>query len=263
MPFNSKYTGSQVEGLLDKVNNGNIDVWLPSVTASGQLSWTKSSSQTAPTVRNITGPTGPTGSQGNTGPTGPKGANGGVGATGPTGPQGATGPTGPTNIQTIDLLRVELGKDVLSDYSGVYFIKKLQIEAPSMGQALMTAYGSKAIIPFCHGIVLAGLNHTWGYEGCLDVNAAGRNGEKKWLIPFPLSYVTRATYQIELLYSNKGYSFTVFALKEDEVDFDYLIQDGTVELRLTMFYIQEQGVLTQINGSPSDLDISVKLLSLW
>lgn len=110
MAFQSKYTGSQVEALLDKVNTGTLDVWLPSVTTAGQISWTKSNSQTVPATRNIMGPVGPTGPQGAgggigpIGPTGPKGDNGGqgpVGPTGPTGPQGSggagsIGPTGPT-----------------------------------------------------------------------------------------------------------------------------------------------------------------------
>lgn len=119
MAFNSKYTGAQVEALLDKVNTGVLDVWLPSVDTSGNLSWTKSASSTVPTTRNIkgpigptgptgltgvAGPTGPTGPQGNTGPTGPQGQpgnpgdDGKVGPTGPTGPTGpsSTGPTGPT-----------------------------------------------------------------------------------------------------------------------------------------------------------------------
>lgn len=110
MAFQSKYTGSQVEALLDKVNTGTLDVWLPSVTTAGQISWTKSNSQTVPATRNIMGPVGPTGPQGvgggigPIGPTGPKGDNGGqgpVGPTGPTGPQGSggagsIGPTGPT-----------------------------------------------------------------------------------------------------------------------------------------------------------------------
>lgn len=130
MAFNSKYTGAQVEALLDKVNTGVLDVWLPSVDTSGNLSWTKSASSTVPTTRNIkgsigptgptgltgvAGPTGPTGPQGNTGPTGPQGqpgnpgADGKVGPTGPTGPQGPggagsvgpTGPTGPTGAPAI------------------------------------------------------------------------------------------------------------------------------------------------------------------
>lgn len=102
MAFNSKYTGAQVEALLDKVNAGNLDVWLPSVDTSGNLSWSKSSSSTAPTTRNIrgpqgaSGPTGPTGATGGVGPTGPQGSTGGVGPTGPQGKVGPTGPTGPT-----------------------------------------------------------------------------------------------------------------------------------------------------------------------
>lgn len=104
MAFNSKYTGAQVEALLDKVSAGNLDVWLPSVDTSGNLSWSKSSSSTVPTTRNIRGPqgstggVGPTGPQGKVGPTGPTGPQGvgGAGSVGPTGPQGNTGPTGPT-----------------------------------------------------------------------------------------------------------------------------------------------------------------------
>ena len=120
MAFQSKYTGAQVEALLDKVNAGTLDVWLPSVTTVGVISWTKSNSQTAPVSRNIMGPVGPTGPQGQgggvgpigptgpTGPTGPQGSGGAglIGPTGPTGPQGKpgsdggvglTGPTGPIN----------------------------------------------------------------------------------------------------------------------------------------------------------------------
>lgn len=79
MAFNSKYIGAQVEALLDKVNTGVLDVWLPSVDTSVNLSWTKSASSTVPTTRNIKGPTGPTG---------PIGLTGAAGPTGPTGPQG-------------------------------------------------------------------------------------------------------------------------------------------------------------------------------
>lgn len=79
MAFQSQFTGQQVEDLLKKVNDGLVEVWLPSVTTAGEISWTKSNSQTVPTSRNIMGPVGPTG------PTGPTGANG-VGTVGPTGP---------------------------------------------------------------------------------------------------------------------------------------------------------------------------------
>lgn len=71
MAFQSKYTGAQVEALLDKVSNGNLDVWYPAVDASGNITWSKSASSTVPTARNIRGPVGPTGAQGSTGAVGP------------------------------------------------------------------------------------------------------------------------------------------------------------------------------------------------
>lgn len=60
--------------------------WRPSVSSSGVLSWTNSTSETTPSSVNIKGP------KGDTGATGPKGA---TGATGPQGPKGDTGPQGP------------------------------------------------------------------------------------------------------------------------------------------------------------------------
>jgi hypothetical protein len=97
MAFNSKYTGQQVEDLLDKVNEGNLKTWYPTVSESGTISWSLSESATTPTSRSILGPTGPTGGRGNVGPTGPTG----VGQVGPTGPKGddgvgRVGPTGPS-----------------------------------------------------------------------------------------------------------------------------------------------------------------------
>lgn len=95
------------------MNTGVLDVWLPSVDTSGNLSWTKSASSTVPITRNIkgpigptgptgltgvAGPTGPTGPQGNTGPTGPQGQPGNPGDDGKVGPTGPTGPTGPSSI---------------------------------------------------------------------------------------------------------------------------------------------------------------------
>lgn len=110
MAFQSQFTGQQVEDLLKKVNDGLVEVWLPSVTTAGVISWTKSNSQTVPTSRNImgpVGPTGPTGPGGGIGPIGPTGKQGNTGPIGPTGPTGATGsggagsigPTGPTGPQ--------------------------------------------------------------------------------------------------------------------------------------------------------------------
>lgn len=69
---------------------GSDDLWYPTVTTAGVISWAKSSSTTPPTSRNIKGPKGDTGDkgpQGDTGPTGP---------TGPKGPQGSAGKDGAT-----------------------------------------------------------------------------------------------------------------------------------------------------------------------
>lgn len=62
--------------------------WYPSVDASGNLSWTNSTSTATPTTRNIRGPQGATGPQGPKGATGPQGPKGATGATGPQGPTG-------------------------------------------------------------------------------------------------------------------------------------------------------------------------------
>lgn len=62
--------------------------WKPSVNASGDLSWTDSTSTTKPTTVNIKGTKGDKGDTGATGPQGP------TGATGPQGPQGPKGDTG-------------------------------------------------------------------------------------------------------------------------------------------------------------------------
>ena len=70
--------------------NAPFKYWRPSVSSSGVLSWTNSTSETTPTSVNIKGPQGPTGPQG---PQGPKGAQGPTGPQGPQGPKGADGST--------------------------------------------------------------------------------------------------------------------------------------------------------------------------
>lgn len=111
--LNLKYNGSIV-GYLSGSNRGNLlmkqniiaegDViaystgtasapfkyWRPSVSSSGVLSWTNSTSETTPTSVNIKGPKGDTGSQGPRGATGPQGPQGPKGDTGPQGPAGTT-----------------------------------------------------------------------------------------------------------------------------------------------------------------------------
>lgn len=64
--------------------------WRPSVSSSGVISWTNSTSETVPSSVNIKGPKGDTGSQGPKGATGPQGPQGLKGDTGPQGPAGTT-----------------------------------------------------------------------------------------------------------------------------------------------------------------------------
>ena len=72
---------------------GNVNVFIPEVSASGVISWTNKAGLKNPDSVNIRGPQGP---QGETGPQGPQGA---TGPTGPQGPQGETGPQGPQGIE--------------------------------------------------------------------------------------------------------------------------------------------------------------------
>lgn len=83
--------------------NAPFKYWRPSVSSSGVLSWTNSTSETTPSSVNIKGPKGDTGSQGPKGATGPQGPQGPKGDTGPQGPAGTTftGGTIGSNI-TID-----------------------------------------------------------------------------------------------------------------------------------------------------------------
>ena len=86
------------------------DTWVPSVSSTGKLTWTKNGS-TNPTSVNIKGPKGDTGAKGDkgekgdtgltgaTGPAGPKGDKGDTGAQGLQGPKGDAGPAGPTGAQ--------------------------------------------------------------------------------------------------------------------------------------------------------------------
>lgn len=111
--LNLKYNGS-IAGYLSGANRGNLlmkqniiaegDViaystgtanapfkyWRPSVSSSGVLSWTNSTSETVPSSVNVKGPKGDTGSQGPKGATGPQGPQGPKGDTGPQGPAGTT-----------------------------------------------------------------------------------------------------------------------------------------------------------------------------
>lgn len=66
--------------------------WYPDVNDAGDISFTRTSTETPPPTKNIKGPKGDTGEQG---PEGPQGQKGDTGDTGPQGPQGPIGETGP------------------------------------------------------------------------------------------------------------------------------------------------------------------------
>lgn len=71
------------------------NIWKPTVSSNGELTWRKSTSTTTPDPQNIKGPKGDEGDPGETGPQGPAGPKGDTGETGPQGPKGDTGETGP------------------------------------------------------------------------------------------------------------------------------------------------------------------------
>lgn len=78
-----------------EVFGGSVVAWLPTVDASGNMSWTRSETTETPETMNIMGPKGETGLQGERGPQGERGEQGLPGAQGIEGPQGPRGETGP------------------------------------------------------------------------------------------------------------------------------------------------------------------------
>nr|DAT38430.1 MAG TPA: tail fiber protein [Caudoviricetes sp.] len=92
------------------VNNGPLQgakgadgkdgtTFTPSVSASGDLSWTNADGKTNPATVNIRGPQGIQGEKGATGATGPQGEQGIQGPKGETGEQGPQGKQGATGLQ--------------------------------------------------------------------------------------------------------------------------------------------------------------------
>lgn len=77
----------------------NGATFIPSVSESGDLSWTNNGGLPNPETQNIRGPQGPQGIQGKQGPTGPQGETGPQGPQGPQGLQGEQGPQGPQGEQ--------------------------------------------------------------------------------------------------------------------------------------------------------------------
>lgn len=90
-------TWKQVEG-----GGGSGDIWLPSVSDAGELSWTRSKSKTPPAVCNIMGAIGAAGEKGEQGVQGIPGAKGDKGDTGEAGDAGKDGADGYTPIKGVD-----------------------------------------------------------------------------------------------------------------------------------------------------------------
>lgn len=78
------------------------EIWTPSVSAEGVLSWAKSEAEEAPASVNIKGPKGDTGATGATGPQGPQGETGAAGPQGEKGDKGDAGENGYTPVKGTD-----------------------------------------------------------------------------------------------------------------------------------------------------------------
>ena len=99
--------GNKYGDLDDAINEvqdiaDNVNVFLPSVSEEGVISWTNKAGIENPPSVNIKGPQGvqgPAGAKGDTGERGPQGIQGIQGVQGETGPQGAVGPQGAQGIQ--------------------------------------------------------------------------------------------------------------------------------------------------------------------
>lgn len=72
----------RAEAAADRAEDASTLVWVPEVSESGDLSWTRGNSETPPEPVNIMGPAGPRGETGSQGP---------QGETGPQGPEGEAG----------------------------------------------------------------------------------------------------------------------------------------------------------------------------
>ena len=97
---------------------GSSDMaWLPSVDAGGNLSWTKSDTDTPPEPRNITGPQGQKGDTGNTGAQGPQGIQGPKGDTGAAAGFGTPTATVDANVGTPSVTVTASGSDTSKVFS--------------------------------------------------------------------------------------------------------------------------------------------------
>lgn len=91
----------RAEAAAERAEDASTLVWVPEVSESGDLSWTRGDTETPPEPANIMGPAGP---RGETGPRGPQGETGPQGLRGETGPQGQVGATPSLSIGTVSTL---------------------------------------------------------------------------------------------------------------------------------------------------------------
>ena len=143
---------------------GSDDIWLPSVSEQGVISWQKSSTSTAPTARDIRGPQGATGAQGpkgDTGETGPKGDTGATGLQGPkgdTGDTGATGPQGPTGATGVGVATVAINssKHLIVTYTDE--------SVQDAGELPLDGWTAAAQVDSSSQVTFTGLSDTYGYD---------------------------------------------------------------------------------------------------
>lgn len=72
----TEFGSRQLVDQMGSGGGGSDAIWKPSVSANGEISWTRSSSTSAPTPQNIMGPQGPQGLRGPQGEQGPQGEPG-------------------------------------------------------------------------------------------------------------------------------------------------------------------------------------------
>lgn len=99
----------------------------PSVSASGDLSWTNDGGKANPETVNIKGP------QGETGPTGPQGETGPQGPAGATGPQGPQGPAGKTPVKGTDYFTQADKQEIAEDAAAMVDLSGKQDKIKASG----------------------------------------------------------------------------------------------------------------------------------
>lgn len=133
-------------------------IWLPSVDDNGNISWRKSSTETAPTARNIKGPQG---EKGDTGEQGPQGEAGATGAQGEQGPAGPAGPQGPayelTDADKAEIAAAAAEEIDLSGYAEKDDLNELQTGVVACLNDIRTLLSNAAYVDYDATTMLAQL----------------------------------------------------------------------------------------------------------